>query len=851
MKRKVEISLLLTLLMVFSTFAVVGSSEKIEEECPMGCVDFDKKVFDGEGWVESIEVETDDVVRFNLSVTYHKHPDNQDPWELYRIKIKDKLPDCLNYADDVSVFTTGSSEIEYIEEVSGKWIYWNFSDYKPTLKDGESLYLEFNATVLESDPGEYENWAHIYGKENCQYHHNEEDTAKVVVIECGEPGIAIDKKVKDPITEEWVDDEIIDYICIYDLLNEGQYIEFQINVSNTGEISLSNVLVEDILPEFLKFRSSDVSPDYVSSNGQEIIWDLGTITTGEAYSVITFSAWIYPNYFIFNDMAEGENYANATSDQTDMVEDSVNVIIHKRLSFEKEVWDGEEWIKELNNIRLGQNVKFRITAKYHGPEGSLMDCMLAGDLLPNDCLEYKETTLVKVAGNELEPGTYEYPDIIPDNGDTILICGEEVEIPELIEIPCGNYYVILWDFRESWSFELHDGEEIIIEFDANVTNYCDCVSTNYAFGIGWGCYVCDPCNYYLDWDYAKVNCSAPKPRFDKKVLFEDEWVDEGIGVLGEEMEFKLEYEYYGNDVLMDVRFKDELPCVLEFSEVVESNINITVEVSKNKKIVWFNMSEDSISDGDIVIIRFTAMVTGITGGCCPEEAINKAWLFIYGCPGQIIDTEYDEVSLKTHHKPCKPIISGDEFGNTGEELSFSVAGDDPDLDEVYYKICWGDGTTSDWLGPFESGESTGATHIWEGSGEYTVKAKAKDEHGAESDWGNEITVKISGEPAFNAKIKKGIGRKIQFNIINNGESDVNDIDWKISVKKKGLLGRNLLSDNDTIEILESGSTDSISRTTKRGIGRISICLTVNASGMDEINKCASGFIIGKFVFVMS
>ena len=49
---------------------------------------------------------------------------------------------------------------------------------------------------------------------------------------------------------------------------------------------------------------------------------------------------------------------------------------------------------------------------------------------------------------------------------------------------------------------------------------------------------------------------------------------------------------------------------------------------------------------------------------------------------------------------------------------------------------WGDGNSENWFGPFESGMPVSVNHTW------TVKltagyirVQAKDEHGAESDWG--------------------------------------------------------------------------------------------------------------------
>ena len=59
---------------------------------------------------------------------------------------------------------------------------------------------------------------------------------------------------------------------------------------------------------------------------------------------------------------------------------------------------------------------------------------------------------------------------------------------------------------------------------------------------------------------------------------------------------------------------------------------------------------------------------------------------------------------------------------------------DPNGDNVYYFLDWGDNTNSGWIGPYPSGEERWATHSWSQEGTYTVKVKAKDTNDAESDW---------------------------------------------------------------------------------------------------------------------
>ncbi len=60
------------------------------------------------------------------------------------------------------------------------------------------------------------------------------------------------------------------------------------------------------------------------------------------------------------------------------------------------------------------------------------------------------------------------------------------------------------------------------------------------------------------------------------------------------------------------------------------------------------------------------------------------------------------------YKPSRPI--GSSSGNINEEYTYISSTIDPDEDVLYYLFDWGDGTSSDWLGPLESGEDCNASH---------------------------------------------------------------------------------------------------------------------------------------------
>jgi hypothetical protein len=67
---------------------------------------------------------------------------------------------------------------------------------------------------------------------------------------------------------------------------------------------------------------------------------------------------------------------------------------------------------------------------------------------------------------------------------------------------------------------------------------------------------------------------------------------------------------------------------------------------------------------------------------------------------------------------------------------------DPNGDKVYYYWDWGDGNTSGWLGPYNSGAICQANHTWFKNGNYNIKVKAKDIYGNESSWSDPLPIKI-------------------------------------------------------------------------------------------------------------
>jgi len=110
-----------------------------------------------------------------------------------------------------------------------------------------------------------------------------------------------------------------------------------------------------------------------------------------------------------------------------------------------------------------------------------------------------------------------------------------------------------------------------------------------------------------------------------------------------------------------------------------------------------------------------------------------------------IDNHY-EPENEPPNKPNKP--SGETSGKAGEEYTYSTTTTDPDGDQVWYKWDWGD-ETSGWDGPYDSGDTVTASHIWDEKGDYNIKVKAKDVHGEESPWSDPLPITMPKNKAIN------------------------------------------------------------------------------------------------------
>ena len=129
-----------------------------------------------------------------------------------------------------------------------------------------------------------------------------------------------------------------------------------------------------------------------------------------------------------------------------------------------------------------------------------------------------------------------------------------------------------------------------------------------------------------------------------------------------------------------------------------------------------------------------------------STSINVKMYLKLQAPGEFLSS-FDEIKVfEGNSEPENPLIDGPAEGKFNTRYTFYLSSTDPDNDQIKYRIDWGD-NSSDTTGYYASGEELSINHSWlkenrdhhsvlplRGEQQFTIKAKAIDSNGAESDW---------------------------------------------------------------------------------------------------------------------
>ena len=99
--------------------------------------------------------------------------------------------------------------------------------------------------------------------------------------------------------------------------------------------------------------------------------------------------------------------------------------------------------------------------------------------------------------------------------------------------------------------------------------------------------------------------------------------------------------------------------------------------------------------------------------------------------------------LLSGDQPKKPNIQGPTTGTKGESYSYFISSTDTDNDKIKYIIDWdGNYKLFEYTDYYESGDEIEVSNIWEKTGSFDIRVKAKDEEGIESFWSDPLPVSV-------------------------------------------------------------------------------------------------------------
>ena len=208
------------------------------------------------------------------------------------------------------------------------------------------------------------------------------------------------------------------------------------------------------------------------------------------------------------------------------------------------------------------------------------------------------------------------------------------------------------------------------------------------------------------------------------------------------------------------------------------------------------------------------------------------WGALYGNP---------DVTLSCAGSNIPPVQPSQPTGPMGgiilENYTFCVnTPDDPDGTVIFLRWDWGDGTFSDWSGPYGEGVQVCADHSWNNPGNYSVRVQAKDINGSFSSWSVPLIITITAPPNVEiVQIKGGFG--VSAIIRNNGDSELTNVSWIVSLDGGFVMGTRSI--NGQVSSIPSGQEITIKTGLIFGLGHIAINITAG-----DATKTATGFLIG-------
>ena len=108
-------------------------------------------------------------------------------------------------------------------------------------------------------------------------------------------------------------------------------------------------------------------------------------------------------------------------------------------------------------------------------------------------------------------------------------------------------------------------------------------------------------------------------------------------------------------------------------------------------------------------------------------------------------------ACRRNHPPSVPEVTGRLVYRPGDTARLSATATDRDDDSLSYLFAWVDSTSAVWSDNYANGATALETHVYTAADTCLVRVKARDDHGATSDWSPAQTLRVGlfapGTPA--------------------------------------------------------------------------------------------------------
>ena len=169
----------------------------------------------------------------------------------------------------------------------------------------------------------------------------------------------------------------------------------------------------------------------------------------------------------------------------------------------------------------------------------------------------------------------------------------------------------------------------------------------------------------------------------------------------------------------------------------------TPKIPNPGKTILFNASESIDYDGNITLYEWDWDNDGVYDESHSISTATHSWSVEGHYPVALRVT--DDKGLKSvrriktvivdNNPPDAPTIDGPTNGGKGIEYDYIFHATEPNGDDVFYYIDWGDKTYSGWIGPYANCTNVTVSHTWDKRGTYRIGCLAKDSHNHQGEWG--------------------------------------------------------------------------------------------------------------------